>query len=263
MIPATAGVRSWFHPYETQPPVPEQGSPQSTLVEVYGDESLRPRAQDVVGLATIASSDAATLRAEVQAIRDGHGWARRGEFAWTKASGKGPHPAYLELADLAVQYLQDGRLRFRCLAVPESLRRWISDDPACLVDQYRAWQTLLQGTLVPGYRFAVRLDARTDMRGGSLQTLRAELNRHAEAAGLGQDCVRSVEARDSRSDDLIQLVDVLVGAAGFHLARGHEVDGASAGKRLLIERLCRGLGLPDLCGTEAHPAWKVERWRET
>lgn len=239
----------------------QQGSPKSTLVEVYGDESLRPGVQDVVGLATIAYSDAATLRPEVQAIRGRHDWVRPGEFAWTKASGRVLHPAYLELADLAGRYLRDGRLRFRCLGVPESLRRWLSDHPERRVDHYRAWKTLLQGTLEPGYRFVVRLDARTDMREGSLETLRAELNRHAEAAGLGQDCVRSVEARDSRSDDLIQLVDVLVGAAGFHLSRGHQVVGASVGKRLLAERLCQEVGLPDLCGTEAHPAWEVERWR--
>jgi hypothetical protein len=192
---------------------------QEAVVEIYQDESLRRGSVDIVGAIWVESNAARTLRGQLAEVRAAHGWLdSRGEWKWIKTSGKVPHPAYLDLMRIAARVIaEDG---ISCSRRPRRSEALGAHQNTVRVDHYATWLMLLRRYTLPGCRYLVRLDSRTDLRDESRELLRDALNFDSRNA-VGENCSAAVEARDSRQDDLIQLVDLLTGAVGWHFSRQH------------------------------------------
>lgn len=247
----------------SHPHPPFARRPELPRVEVYGDESLKRGPYDLLGGLWIPARHAEPLRAAITAARERHA-CTTGEVKWTKCSGSSPHPLYLELVDLVGTTIAAGRAKYKCIVIDRRLvdnATWNDGDRE--LGYFKAWWTLLLSRVQPGWLYRVRLDALNLQRSGRLQTLRDTLNAAAiRDRGLDYPCCESVESRDSKKDDLIQVVDLLTGAVGFHYAGGHRAPGASRGKIELAERICTVMDKPSLC-IESKPSesgFNVWKW---
>jgi hypothetical protein len=246
------------HPEPPQAPK----RPDLPRVEVYGDESLKRGPYDLLGGLWIPARHAEPLRAALSEARQRH--ACTGEVKWTKCSGSAAHPLYLEWVDRVAATIAAGRAKYKCIVIDRRLvdnAAWNDGDRE--LGYFKAWWTLLLSRVHPGWLYRVRLDALNLQRSGRLLTLRDTLNAAAmRDRGLGYPCCESVEPRDSKKDDLIQVVDLLTGAVGFHYAGGHTAPGASRGKVELAERICAAVNKPSLC-FESKPSetgFNVWKW---
>jgi len=243
------------------PPLPP-GRTGLPVVEVYGDESLKRGHYDVLGGLWIPARHAESLRASIAEARTRHRCAN--EMKWSKCSGASVHPLYTDVVDLATAAINAGRAKYKCIVIDRGLvdnAAWNDGDRE--LGYFKAWWTLLMSRVQPGWRYRVRLDALDLQRSGRLQTLRDALNATAiRDRGLSYPCCESVEPRDSKKDDLIQVVDLLTGAVGFHYAGGHTVAGASRGKIELAERICQRVRKPSLCveSKRTEAGFNVWKW---
>lgn len=227
-----------------------QDAPQPQVlprVEVYGDESYKRGPYDLLGGLWVPAVHADALRTAIVAARQARGCT--GEVKWKKCSGSAPHPLYLDILDIVGRAMRFGRAEFKCIVIDRRLvdnHAWNDGDAE--LGYFKAWWTLLASKLESGNVYRVRLDALNLQRTNRLTTLRDVLNATAARdRGFAYPCCESVEARDSKTDDLIQVVDLLTGAVGFHYSGAHRLPGASAGKIAFVERLCSTIRRRDLC----------------
>jgi hypothetical protein len=231
-IPLASALRSFLRP-------------EHARVEVYGDETLSRGAYDILGALWISADEAAKLQVEIQELRVLHGGINPGmELKWKKCGGTTPHPLYDAVIDLVMGRIMGKRMAFKCLVIERALvdnKAWNDGDAE--LGFFKAWHTLLRSWLRPKRTFDVRLDALELQRAGRLDDLRNVLNACGmKDLGIDYWCCGSVEARDSKAEDLIQVVDLLIGAVGYHWSGGHLANGASQRKMQLAERIARHLG---------------------
>jgi hypothetical protein len=196
-----------------------------------------------------------TVRAELAKLRAKH--PKLGEFKWIYVTGKTPLTAYGDLVDLffhspAAQYLS-----FNCIVV----RR--ADDPSDRMKKlgkdvgfYKTYFTLLR------YRLAgdnhVRLDHRSSPRAHPEADVARCLNAIAKRDGLAFK-VLSCAAPCSKSEDLLQLADVLCGAVAWAWNGKPSTCGA---KPALHQHICNHLKWATLENREtALAAVKFNVWR--
>jgi hypothetical protein len=231
-------------------------------VEVYGDESLKRGHYDLLGGLWVPERHAPALRAAITDARVRHGCM--GEIKWTKCSGSSPHPLYPDVVDAVLGAIAAGRAKYKCIVIDRRLvddAAWNDGDRE--LGYFKAWWTLLLSRVQPGWRYRIRLDALNLQRSGRLQTLRDTLNAAAiRDRGLDYPCCESVEPRDSKKEDLIQAVDLLTGAVGFHYAGGHTAAEGSRGKIELARHICARLGKPELCfaSRPSESGFNVWKW---
>lgn len=99
------------------------------------------------------------------------------------------------------------------------------------------------------HQYLVFTDARSNRAPNRLAQLKDIINAYWQARGVAGDIVRNVEPRVSKDSDLLQLVDVLLGAVGYAI---EEYD-TSPPKVALVQHLAQCVG-EDLrthrgCGT--------------
>lgn len=109
-------------------------------------------------------------------------------------------------------------------------------------------------------RLLVFMDERKSSH--SLTTLRDVLNSGIRKRyGRRQNVVSAVEARDSKSSDLFQLADVLMGAVGWHCNDCHQRPDCGPAKKLLAERIAERVCLPHLGHQTPFGHRRFEIWR--
>lgn|GEM_PF-1710017 len=241
---------------DSTPPGSEPRRSDLPCLEVYGDESLKRGHYDLLGSLWIPARHAEALRAAIGEVRARHDFTC--EIKWTKCSGSSVHPVYVEVFDLVAAAIAAGQAKYKCIVIDRRLvdnAAWNDGDRE--LGYFKAWWTLLLSRVKPGWRYRIRLDALNLQRSGRLLTLRDTLNAAAmRDRGLRYPCCESVEPRDSKKDDLIQVVDLLTGAVGFHYAGGHTAIGTSRGKVEMAERICAAVNKPSLC-IESKP-WETD-----
>lgn len=255
-VTATAGGR-------VRAPRTTAGPPRPTrpITQIYADESNRRGGYDLTGGLQVLASDAAAVRSRIDAVRAQHGWLDpRGEFKWRKASGHLLLPVYADLIGVVMELITAGRISFLCLATrrpcrphPTTGTKWLRAS--------RKWCILLERHLAPPNLLEIILDTRTDLREDRLNELRSAINDRGRLHhGVTYECCRTLETRDSKGEDLIQVVDVLLGSVGYHLSRRYLDDDASAGKTALAQRICAHLSIPNLRAAPRSAYFVVEAW---
>jgi len=132
------------------------------------------------------------------------------EFKWSRLN---PHrtEAYKELVDV---FFDAPSLSYRCILVDKTLidyATYHNNDKE--LGFYKFYFQLLSRSLNPNIAYWAYLDDRTNKKANRLPDLKATVNQWCKRRHRCRDeLLRTVEARDSRSHELIQMTDVLTGA---------------------------------------------------
>jgi len=206
--------------------------------EVYCDES-RPdlfasqkssAKYMVIGSLWLQADSRDEFKAAIHALRDKHRVG--GEFKWQKIS-----PSRVEFyKDLLTWFLDMGdRLRFRCIGVEHeevNLLRYHENDQE--LGFYKFYYQMLHHWILDFNEYAVFCDCKENRDGRRLHVLR----RCLDAANLSSS-VFNVQATRSNESVLVQLADVLTGAAS---ARLNGILRAGSAKAEIVGLLEQGLG---------------------
>jgi len=208
--------------------------------EIYCDESqqelfgspteLRKGKFTTIGGLWIEASIRQDIKEAIKKLRDKYNL--HGEFKWTRVSPS-KLAFYLELIDL---FFATDSMRFRCLVLPAlqlDAIRFHSGDTELMF--YKFYYQLLHHWIEDANTYRIFVDMKTNRIGGRLERLRevlASANRFA--------FVEQIQALPSNEVDLLQLVDVLIGAVGY---RFHSRKGSRA-KLSVVNRIEEHLGHP-------------------
>jgi hypothetical protein len=246
-----------FAPDEIVVRSPTYKSAKGPLVRVYVDESSinEGRFRGYGGIWVPDSAEKA-LRDSVAAVRSLHGMQpATGEFKWNKVSTN-KLGAYCDLVDA---FFGCGGVRFNSIIVdrhnPGPKRGGAEDD------HYTEIHWLLRRRMVADVRYVICLDERNNRAPDRHANLQSVLN-NCGRRELGYDgCVREVGARCSKSESLIQLADVLLGAVCYHFNGKHSLANASAAKCELARDIARRGHFPrGLIHSTASSASKFNVW---
>ena len=230
---------------------------------MYLDESLNRGGYDIIGGLWLTRANAVRMRRVVEGVRNRFNYYR--EFKWTKATGATLSPVYKELAQLVGDQIRSGRASFNCIVLTTRLidyRTYHERDKE--LGFYKFTHYLLRKRVEAGRSYLVYMDHRTNRRDDRLTTLKRTVNRGARSDyGLGYDCCRDVQAVDSKTNDILQVADLLVGAVGWHYAGRHYDSESCMAKNILADRLAKGIGKSDLSFASAPWERNFNIWRWT
>ncbi len=171
------------------------------------------------GLLLVPRGDAEQeLRQQCVQFREQHRWGH-GEFKWEKVS-LSKLDIYKKFVDL---FFACGSAEFRCLVVDKSKIDYSAyhqgdAETAFYEFYYQAISRNLQ--IIDEY--LVFTDNRQNRQANRLTDLKSKINSYWLTQGAEGNLVRNVEPRDSKAEDLLQIVDVLLGAIGYDLEKRKE-----------------------------------------
>jgi hypothetical protein len=205
--------------------------------DVYCDESrpdllssTHPKARFmVIGSLWLATDDRPRFKQAIHALRDKHHIG--GEFKWQKVSPS-KSEFYCELVNWFCE--MERRLRFRCIAVEQkkvNLLRFHSDDQE--LGFYKFYYQMLHHWILDFNEYSIFCDFKSNRTRDRLHVLRRCLG-YSNLSSV----IQTVQGIPSRESVLIQLTDVLTGAAA---ARLNEALTPGSAKGTLVARLERGL----------------------
>lgn len=205
--------------------------------EVYCDEArpdLFTSAKPIgtylmIGALWIPAELRGEIKAKVSALRDHH--SVRGEIKWRKVSPS-HQDFYEDLVDLFFGYGSD--MRFRCIAVDRTRMNLQLHANDAELGFYKFYYQLLHHWILDFNEYDVFCDLKTSRSPTRLLELRKVLgNANLSAA------IASVQPLPSREVVLIQICDLLLGAASSRL---NNSELKSPAKRAVVERIEARLG---------------------
>ena len=221
---------------------PSAHKPPGYPTEIYCDESLDRGGYDLLGGLWLTRASARRFRRKAQAIRDKYNYPR--EIKWKKATGSSLSPFYREYGEMAIDHLNGKTCGFHCIVIPKRFvdyKTYHGGDRELAF--YKFWHLLFRKRVEPGTTYVIRMDKRSNRVASRLNDLRDVLNNCGRADhGLGYDCCREVIPVDSKKEELVQAVDLILGAVGYHYAGNDTTPWASPGKCELATRMARKLG---------------------
>ena len=217
--------------------------------EVYCDESrpdllgsTHPVARFmVIGSLWLKTDDRTEFKDGIHALRDRHQIG--GEFKWQKIS-----PSRQEFYEELVEWFchQGDRLRFRCIAVDQTqVNLELHHEGDQELGFYKFYYQLLHHWILDFNEYAIFVDCKCNRRRDRLPILRRCL-----ALSNLSTRVEHVQAVRSEESVLIQLTDVLTGAAANRLNGSVRAGGA---KTTVLTKLERSIG------RTIAPTWKNEQ----
>jgi hypothetical protein len=181
-------------------------------IHVYTDESrIKGERFMLIGGLWVPEPSEAQLRGEIAAVRAT--FNATAEFKWTKVSNF-KLPAYSELVNA---FFKCPDVSFHCIVVDVTIldyARFHRSDTE--LGFYKFYYQLLSRKLQFGNAYFVYTDERRNRKANRLAALQIITNRYwGKFKQAGTKPVRTVEPRDSKREDILQLADVLLGATGY------------------------------------------------
>ena len=198
-------------------------------IEVYCDESRQEffaragaslDAYTLIGSLWIDSENRKEYIQQIKGLRKRHNYNH--EFKWTKVGLKNLG----FFTELVQMFFKAPDMKFRCIVLPAkdlSAVRFHESDNELMF--YKFYYQVLHHWILDGNNYRIYLDLKTNRSKNRLRVLHKCLSN----ANLLAD-IKLVQALPSREVELIQLVDVLVGAVGY---RFHNLGGSKA--KLLVQ----------------------------
>jgi hypothetical protein len=182
------------------------------------------------------------------------------EMKWSYVTGKTPLTIYTDLITLFFHSPVSHLLSFKCLVVHRG------EDPSRKLGKvgmdvgfYKAYFTFLKWRLAPGSTNHLRLDKKSSPRPSPEDDLAYCLNCARTPQRGDPFVVASCLAVSSKSEDLVQLADVLCGAVGWAWNGMQSTCGA---KPILHQQIVTALGWPTLANRQTSgAATKFNVWR--
>lgn len=209
-------------------------------IEIYCDES-RPEylrapppsgpAYVLIGGLWLRGGDRAHIKELIRRARAKHNlWA---EFKWNRVT-----PSRLDFYRDVVDVFFDANIAFRCIALPArnlDAQRFHEGDRELMF--YKFYYQLLVHWLAGNYEYRIFVDRRTNRLPNRLRVLEQVLRTaRPECKNI------AVQALPARQVELLQLVDVLLGATGFKLHGQTASEARLALVRSIEQRLGRSIG---------------------
>lgn len=176
---------------------------------VYADENWTTGAKfKLIGSIWAASDTDTCLRGRIAEFRAENGMTA--ELKWGKVS-RAKLQEYSDFVDLFFAE----PVGFHCIVLDCSILDWRwyhrGDEE---LGFYKFYFQLLSRKLKRGCSYYIRLDERNTRGADRLSTLEDVTNKwwNRERPAMAPNPVKSIEPRDSKKDDLVQLADVILGA---------------------------------------------------
>jgi len=147
-------------------------------------------------------------------------------------------------------------LEFRCIVVPIAeldLRVWHDNDMELAF--YKFYYLMLKDKIECGKRYIIYTDYRSNRNASRLSDLQQILNNTYSRCETPP--IRSIQAHDSRQDNLIQLTDVLVGTMQCDWNKRVTAQA----KKELVKHVQRRLNFSTLCANSWYWKFKIFAWR--
>ena len=185
--------------------------------EVYCDETLpdlltsqRPRARYLmIGSLWLDAEIRKDAKERITALRHRH--AVWGEMKWTKISSS-KQAFYEELIDVFISFGQD--MRFRCIAVDRERVNLSFHNHDGELGYYKFYYQLLRPWIQGSNEYRILFDLKTNRRRDRLSDLKHYLRLSNQLT-----TITDIQSLPAREVDLLQLCDVLLGAASSRLNR--------------------------------------------
>ena len=158
------------------------------------------------------------IRDQCNQLRNRHQWGA-GEFKWEKVS-QGKLDVYKEFVDIFFDHAESD---FRCLVVDKSkidYHAYHKDDHETAFCEF--YFQAISRNLDAAHQYLVFTDSRQNKRANRLTDLKAKTNYHWLLQGVKESIVRNLEPRVSKTEDLLQITDVLLGAVGYDIEKRAE-----------------------------------------
>jgi hypothetical protein len=227
--------------------------------EVYCDESRITRCKFMlIGALTVPPTAREAFSKADAAFRNRTS-NNQAHFKWLKACGTKKLPSYLGLVDLFF----DHDIRFKCLIVETSkvdYKAHHQGDPE--LGFYKFYFLLLSRLISFDNQHIVRIHRRPDKNRGRLSDLQSATNnwcRRQRRKNITP--IASIDAADYRDHTELQIVDVLLGAIGYHWERCHLKDGASHSKIEICNAICKRLEKASLVFESDWREQKFNLWK--
>ena len=224
-------------------------------IEAYCDESRQDYMAHealgdghyvLIGSLWLETADRDRIKRGIKQLRQRHNLP--GEFKWTRVSPSRLN-FYLELVDLFFEE----QLRFRCIVLPADQLDAITfhgGDNELMF--YKFYYLMLQAWILDFNTYRFFLDMKTNRVQRRLPKLQSALQNSNRFAN-----VEIVQALPSHEVDLLQFVDVLIGAVGYQF---HGV-GQSEAKQSVVAAIEAHLGHPIGPTAKGEEKFNVFRWR--
>jgi len=230
------------------------------VLNIYADESCKENHHYFVLGATMVSTSLATpILHLIKKERVAENIFK--EMKWGKVSNN-KLPAYLRMADLYFDLLENNEICFHALIADAHRFNHKKFNNGCGEIGYNKllYQLLVKAAdrLKEKAPFYVYLDDRTTKH--SLDELREILNNGSRKLVGIEEPFRRVQFRDSKSCDLIQLNDLIIGAIGFMKNDHHTRPGASKAKLALAEHITRRAKVSSLTSSTRFSESRFRIW---
>jgi len=224
-------------------------------IHVYTDESrIKGERFMLIGGLWIPTTSEQRLRDGIAVVR--HTFGMRAEFKWTKVSDS-KLDAYKRFMDT---FFDCAAAAFHCIVIDVTILDYAmfhrGDEE---LGFYKFYYQLLSRKLDFGNTYFVYTDYRHNRKANRLAALKITTNRYwGKTKQQGIEPVRTIEPRDSKCEDLLQLTDVLLGATGY---AWNGLTGRAA-KLALIQHIEQRLGRPlTIPSSPRTPKCNVWQWQ--
>jgi hypothetical protein len=220
---------------------------------IYSDESrYRGERFLLFGALWLRKSEVPSFEGKIRALRESEGYINDagvrvpflGEFKWTKAGSKRYLHVYKKLIDIFFEGLDEAQIRTCIMLVDTQDPTFKSYNNINGDGFYRfLYQLYLHNSRVPGIYniYPDRITNPThhvnlhELRRSLSYSLRTKFSPMVNPAHLPVQFLREIRPIDSKSTDILQIVDVVMGAIGFYQNRCFEIEGANQFKVELMK----------------------------
>ena len=216
-------------------------------ISVFCDESSIDERYMLIGGLWVDNTAIDSIRKDISSVRKRYSWFH--EYKWRKV-GSISIPQYKELIDAFF----NNNISFHCIIIDNKKvdhNLWNNGDKE--LGFYKFYYTLLSNKLVSESDYSIFTDDRSNRSSSRLTDLRTFLTR--TSTKLSNTNITLIQPTDSKTEDLIQLADILLGAVGYMWNNIQKVSKAKIEICKHIESFGNRLRFPTLPSEEKFNIW--------
>lgn len=223
-------------------------------IHIYSDESRHKGERFLLlGGLWIGKEQMGTVKRQITQLRNRHAYTNSenrkipfaGEFKWTKVSDK-YFQVYKDLVDLFFDSIDKGKFRFCCLLLDTHLPKVTKYANLNKEGYFKIlYQLYLHNSKIPAVYKIFPDEISNDTKSANLPKLQSVLNtafknkfypliNPAKWEHIG-NLVKTIQPLDSKKEDIIQIVDVILGSIGYFQNRHFEKKEAKKAKVELMK----------------------------